>query len=157
MGQLSMLSVFNQEDRMNTRTLGYAMGLMVAVAVLPLFASAETGGDRGASDVQVVPLAVRPFPEISGKEGAMLTVELAPGASSLPHRHRAHTFVYMLEGSIAMQVEGGPVVTLTAGQTFYESPNDIHAVSKNMSATERAKFVVFFVKDAGQPFVLPVQ
>ncbi len=142
---------------MNTRALGCAMGLMAAVAVLPLSASAETGGNQVASDIQVVPLAVQPFPEIPGKEGAMLTVELAPGASSLPHRHRAHTFVYVLEGSIVMQVEGGPVATLVAGQTFYESPNDIHAVSKNMSATERAKFVVFFVKDAGQPFVLPVQ
>ncbi|MCC6140902.1 MAG: cupin domain-containing protein [Nitrospira sp.] len=134
-----------------------ALCFATAGAVLPVGASAETAGGQGASDIQVVPLAVQPFPEIPGKEGAMLTVELAPGASSLPHRHRAHTFVYVLEGSIAMQVEGGPVVTLVAGQTFYESPNDIHAVSKNTSATERAKFVVFFVKDAAAPFVLPVQ
>ena len=86
----------------------------------------------------------------------MLIVEYAPGGSSAKHRHNAHTFVYVLEGSIVMQVEGGATVTLGPGQTFYESPDDVHAVSKNASDSRPAKFVVFFVKDKGAPPVVPV-
>ena len=81
----------------------------------------------------------------------MVTVEYAPGASSAEHRHNAHTFVYVLEGSVVMQVKGGKEVTLGPGQTFYESPDDIHSVSKNASATKPAKFLVFMVKDKGAP------
>jgi len=142
---------------MNTHLLFVAMCFMMSVTALPVSARAETAATQGASDTRVVPLIAQPFPEMPGKEGAMLTVEFAPGATSQPHRHRAHTFVYVLEGSIVMQVEGGQAVTLAAGQTFYESPSDIHAVANNASATERAKFVVFFVKDAAAPFVFPVQ
>jgi quercetin dioxygenase-like cupin family protein len=94
---------------------------------------------------------------LPGKEGVMLTVEYAPGASSSKHRHNAHTFVYVLEGSIVMQVEGGDAVTLGPGQTFYESPEDIHSVSKNASNAHPAKFLVFFVKEKGAPPVVPVQ
>jgi quercetin dioxygenase-like cupin family protein len=71
-------------------------------------------------------------------------------------RHNAHTFVYVLEGSIVMQVEGGKAVTLGPGQTFYESPEDIHAASKNASDSQPAKFLVFFVKDKGAQLVVPV-
>jgi quercetin dioxygenase-like cupin family protein len=87
----------------------------------------------------------------------MLTVEYAPGASSAAHRHNAHTFVYVLEGSIVMQVKGGTKVTLGPGQTFYESPADIHTVSRNASNTEAAKFLVLFVKDKGAPALVPVK
>jgi quercetin dioxygenase-like cupin family protein len=82
-------------------------------------------------------------------------VEYAPGGSSDKHKHNAHTFVYVLEGSIVMQVEGGKEVTLSPGQTFYESPTDIHSVSKNASSTQPAKFLVFMVKEKGAPLVLP--
>ena len=92
---------------------------------------------------------------IAGKEGAMTIVEYPPGGSSAEHRHNAHTFVYVLEGSIVMQVEGGKEVTLGPGQTFYESPTDIHSVSKNASDTQPAKFVVFMVKEKGAPLVIP--
>jgi len=95
-------------------------------------------------------------PGLTGKEGVMLIVEYAPGGSSAKHRHNAHAFVYVLEGSIVMQVEGGTAVTLGPGQTFYESPDDVHAVSKNASDSRPAKFVVFFVKDKGAPPVVPV-
>lgn len=92
-----------------------------------------------------------------GQEGSMVTVEYAPGASSAEHRHNAHTFVYVLEGSIVMQVKGGKEVTLVPGQTFYESPDDIHTVSKNASATKPAKFLVFFVKQKGAPASVPAK
>ncbi|MFC1747648.1 cupin domain-containing protein [Pseudomonadota bacterium] len=87
----------------------------------------------------------------------ILTVEYAPGGSSKSHRHDAHAFVYVFEGAITMQVSGSEPVTVTAGNTFYESPNDIHLVSKNASDIEAAKFVVFTVKENGAPVVLPVQ
>jgi quercetin dioxygenase-like cupin family protein len=88
---------------------------------------------------------------VPGKELLMLTVEYLPGGASLPHRHDAQVFVYVLEGQIKMQVSGGPVVTLGPGQTFYESPSDVHAVSANASKTKPAKFLVFIVKDKGAP------
>ncbi len=88
---------------------------------------------------------------VPGKELLMLTVEYLPGGASLPHRHDAQVFVYVLEGRIKMQVAGGPVVTLGPGQTFYESPTDIHSVSANASKTRPAKFLVFIVKDKRAP------
>ena len=109
-----------------------------------------------AEDVKVSPLMAKDLAGLSGKEGVMLTVEYAPGGSSAKHRHNAHTFVYVLEGSIVMQVEGGTAMTLGPGQTFYESPDDVHAVSKNASDSRPAKFVVFFVKEKGAPPVVPV-
>jgi quercetin dioxygenase-like cupin family protein len=110
-----------------------------------------------AGEPKVTPLMGKDLAGLAGKEGVMLTVEYAPGASSGKHRHNAHTFVYVLEGAIVMQVAGGEAVTLGPGQTFYESPDDIHLVSKNASDSQPAKFLVFFVKDKGAPPVVPVQ
>ena len=93
---------------------------------------------------------------IPGKTGMMLTVEYAPGESSAEHRHNAHTFVYVLEGSVVMGVEGQEPVTLTAGETFYESPDDIHNISRNASDTEPAKIHVFLIKKGNAPSTVPV-
>ena len=87
----------------------------------------------------------------------MVTVEYAPGESSAEHRHNAQTFVYVLEGSVVMQVKGGEEVTLGPGETFYESPDDIHTVSKNASSTMPAKFLVCFVKQKGAPATAPAK
>jgi quercetin dioxygenase-like cupin family protein len=95
--------------------------------------------------------------DIPGKEGLMLTVEYPPGGSDPIHRHNAHAFVYVLEGSIVMQVQGGKETTLTPGQTFYEGPDDVHVVGRNASQTKPAKFVVFMVKDKGAPALVPVR
>jgi quercetin dioxygenase-like cupin family protein len=105
---------------------------------------------------KVNPLLAQDLAGLAGKEGVMLTVEYEPGASSTKHRHNAHVFVYVLEGSVVMQVEGGKPVTLVPGQTFYESPGDIHSVSKNASDSKPAKFLVFVVKDKGAPPLVPV-
>ena len=86
----------------------------------------------------------------------MITVEYPPGSSDPVHRHNAHAFVYVLEGSIVMQVKGGKEVTLTQGQTFYEGPDDVHVVGRNASKTKPAKFVVFLVKEKGAPVLVPV-
>jgi quercetin dioxygenase-like cupin family protein len=110
-----------------------------------------------AENTKVTPLMTKELAGLPGKEGVMLTVEYPPGASSSKHRHNAHTFVYVLEGSIVMQVEGGKAVTLGPGQTYYESPDDIHTVSKNASDSRPAKFLVFFVKDKDAPASIPVK
>src|ERR1700674_3156074 len=110
-----------------------------------------------AQDAKVTPLVTKDLAGITGKEGSMVTVEYAPGAVSAEHRHNAHTFVYVLEGSVVMQVKGGKEVTLGPGQTFYESPEDIHTVSKNASSTKPAKFLVFFVKEKGAPATVPAK
>ena len=110
-----------------------------------------------AQDAKVTPLMSKDLAGIAGKESSMSIVEYAPGGSSAEHRHNAHTFVYVLEGSVVMQVKGGKEVTLGPGQTFYESPDDIHTVSKNASKTAPAKFVVFFVRDKGAPATVPAK
>jgi quercetin dioxygenase-like cupin family protein len=94
---------------------------------------------------------------IDGKEGAMVLVEYAPGGSDAEHRHHAYAFVYVLEGAVVMQVKGGQEVTLGPGQTFYESPEDVHTVSRNASTTKPAKFLVFFVKQKGAPITVPAK
>jgi quercetin dioxygenase-like cupin family protein len=103
----------------------------------------------------VTPLMTKDLTGIPNKEGTMLTVQYLPGGASLAHRHNAHVFVYVLEGSVNMQVDGQPAVTLTAGQTFYENPTDVHRVSRNASATQPAKILVFMVKDKDKPATLP--
>ncbi len=110
-----------------------------------------------AQSTKVTPLLTKDLVGITGKEGLMLTVEYPPGVSSSKHRHNANTFVYVLEGSIVMQVEGGKEVTLGPGQTFYESPADVHSVSRNASATQAAKFLVLMVKDKDAPASTPVK
>ena len=122
-----------------------------------LFLFVCLAGMAAAQDAKVTPLITKDLTGLAGKEGEMLTVEYAPGASSAQHRHNAHTFVYVLEGSVVMQVKGGKEVTLGPGQTFYESPDDIHTVSKNASKTQPAKFVVFFVKNKSAPETVPVK
>jgi len=87
----------------------------------------------------------------------MLLVEYPPGSVDPVHRHDAHAFIYVLEGSIVMQVKGGKEVTLTRGQTFYEGPNDVHVVGRNASTTQSAKFLVVFLKKEGAPVLTPVK
>ena len=108
-----------------------------------------------AQEAQVTPLISKDLPNLPGKEGLMITVVYPPGSSDPIHRHNAHAFVYVLEGTIVMQVKGGKETTLTAGQTFYEGPDDVHIVGRNASQTKPAKFVVFLVKDKGAPVLVP--
>jgi|SRR4029077_11427486 quercetin dioxygenase-like cupin family protein len=108
-----------------------------------------------AQEAKVTQLMSKDLTEFPGKEGLMVTVEYPPGSSDPIHRHNAHAFVYVLEGSIVMQVRGGKETTLTPGQTFYEGPDDVRVVGRNASKTKPAKFVVVFVKDKGAPVLVP--
>ena len=105
----------------------------------------------------VAPVMQKDLADVPGREMVMLSVEYPPGAVEHIHRHDAHAFVYVLEGSIVMQVRGGKEVTLTPGQTFYEGPNDVHTVGRNASTTKPAKFVVVMVKKKGVDAVLPAE
>jgi quercetin dioxygenase-like cupin family protein len=110
-----------------------------------------------AQDAKVTSLMLKPLPDIPGKELLMITVVYPPGSHDPVHRHNAHAFIYVLEGSIVMGVNGEKPLTLTAGQTFYEGPNDIHTVGRNASKTTPAKFLVFLLKDKGSPVLIPVK
>lgn len=110
-----------------------------------------------AQQAKVTQLMSKDLTTIPGKEGVMISVEYPPGSTDPVHRHNAYAFIYVLEGSIVMEVRGGKEVTLTAGQTFYEGPNDVHVVGRNASKTKPAKFIAFFVKDKGAPILVPAQ
>jgi quercetin dioxygenase-like cupin family protein len=107
-----------------------------------------------AQEAKVTQVMSKDLPNFPGKEGLMLIIEYPPGSSDPVHRHNANGFIYVLEGSIVMQVRGGKEVTLTPGQSFYEGPNDVHVVGRNASKTKPAKFVVVFVKDKGAPVLI---
>jgi quercetin dioxygenase-like cupin family protein len=99
----------------------------------------------------------KPLPEFPGKEVEMITVEFEPDGADPVHRHNAHGFIYVLEGSVVMQVRGEKEVTLTTGQTFYEGPEDVHAVGRNASNTTRAKLLALLIKDKGAPSFIPAK
>jgi quercetin dioxygenase-like cupin family protein len=123
---------------------------MAALVTWPVFAfAADTQSSPPPAVVQQ--LIDKDVVGVPGKELLMLTVEYLPGGASLPHRHDAQVFVYVLQGELTMQVAGSPAVTLKPGQTFYETPADVHLVSANASKTAPAKILVFMVKDKSAP------
>jgi len=125
---------------------------LVALVLLCLMS-----GTAMAQESKVTSLMSKDLTENPGKEALMITVEHAPGGSNAIHRHNAQAFVYVLEGSVVMQVKGGQQVTLTPGQTFYEGPNDVHVVDRNASSTQPAKFLVVLIKDKGAPALVPAE
>lgn len=125
-----------------------------AVLVLSL---SLAGGTLVAQNATVKSLLSKDLAGIPGKELSMITVDYPPGGSDTVHRHHAQVVVYVLEGSIVMQVRGEAPITLVPGQTFYEGPDDVHTVSRNASQTSPAKFLVFFVKDKGGPILVPAK
>jgi len=134
------------------KTLGL-LCLLACPAVLTQYAFAM--GASSAPEAQVTDLMTKALADYPGKEGKMILVTYPPGSVDPVHRHFAHTFVYVLEGSIVMSLNGGKEVTLGPGQTFYEGPNDKHTVGRNASLTQPAKFVVFLLKDQNKPILTP--
>ena len=126
---------------------------MLIIAFSPLISPLAAAAEEPA----VTSLVLKELADIPGKEVLMLVVDYPPGGADPVHRHNAHAFVYVLEGSIVMQVKGGKEVTLTPGQTYYENPGDVHVVSRNASSTAPAKFIVVLVKDKGAPVVVQVK
>ncbi len=137
-----------------TLKLGTAIAAPLLCATIIRAQSTTESGPHAAASTShggAEQLMRRDLIGMPAKEVVMSTIEVPPGASSPPHRHDAQVFVYMLEGRMIMQVEGGPRVTIGPGQTFYESPTDIHTVSANASKTEPAKFLAILIKDKGKP------
>lgn len=128
------------------RRAAFAAGLVLWQICAP---AADTQSTRPSADVQQ--LMDKELVGAPGKELLMLTVGYLPGGASLPHRHDAQVFVYVLEGELSMQIAGSPAVTLRQGETFYEHPTDVHLVSANASKTAPAKILVFIVKNKGAP------
>lgn len=124
--------------------------------LLFLLAAGSAGAQPEPLHAQVMPLVTKALSDYPGKEVVVIEVEYPPGAEDPVHRHNAHAFVYVLEGSIVMGVEGGETVTLTAGQTFYEGPDDIHTVGHNASLTEPARFLAFLLKNKDEALLTPV-
>ncbi|PZX24085.1 conserved hypothetical protein, COG1917; putative exported protein [Cupriavidus phytorum] len=128
----------------------------IAIAASLALLLSATLASAAPPEVVVQSLTTRALPDYAGKEVQMITVEYPPGGFDPVHRHDAHAFVYVLEGSIVMGVKGGKEVTLKAGETFYEGPDDLHTVGRNASKTRPAKFVVFLLKKQGAPVFTPV-
>ena len=133
----------------------FAKLFLALACLIPVTLVTQEG--KVAPEAKVTTLFSKDLPDFPGKEGLMITVEYPPGASDPVHRHNADAFVYVLEGSIVMQVRGGKEMTLTPGQTFYEGPTDVHVVGRNASQTKPAKFLVFMVKEKGAPVLIPVK
>ena len=134
------MQIFATRPAKNKRSIMLRKTIMMVVLISLI------AGPLMAQEGKVTSLITKDLTEFSGKEGLMITVEYAPGGSDPVHRHDAHAFVYLLEGSVVMQVKGGKVVTLTPGQTFYEGPKDVHVVSRNASKTTPAKFLVSLLR-----------
>src|SRR5678816_3042435 len=131
--------------------------LFVILLLIPGTLVAQQPAASQAPQASVASLMSKDLPEFPGKQVLMITVDYPPGSVDPIHRHNAHAFIYVLEGSITMQVKGGKEVTLTPGQTFYEGPDDVHVVGRNASSSKPAKFVVFFIKDKGAPVLTPIK
>ena len=140
------------ENPMNTSHALRRFGAVASVAAACLaVAHAEA-----APEAKVAPLMSKDLADLPGKEGLMITVDYPPGAVDPVHRHNAHAFLYVLEGSIVMQLKGQAPVTLKAGDSFYEGVNDIHLVGRNASDSAPARFVVVLLKKKGAPVLTPV-
>lgn len=134
------------------------MGTLTRFALMLLMVPSLAAADAAeapANDTVITPVMEQPLEGLTDKVASVITVEYAPGASTPPHTHPAHSIVYVLSGKIEMQVKGGSAVVLSAGQTFYEKPSDVHVVSRNASTTEPAKFLVVFIKSPGAPLLEP--
>jgi quercetin dioxygenase-like cupin family protein len=131
------------------KKVAFVLSLALSATLAVTVASAGTG--------TATTLMVKELPDFPGKDGMVEVVDFAPGEVSQPHRHNADLFVYVLEGTIVTQVEGEAPKNLKAGDVFFESPTDVHVVSRNASATKPAKLLVFYVKDKGAPPTVLIQ
>jgi quercetin dioxygenase-like cupin family protein len=130
------------------------LSALLVSASIGLCGTIAVAADNAA---KVTSLMSKDLPDYPGKEGLMISVEYGPGGSSPVHKHEADAFVYVLEGSIVMQLKGEKEVTLSPGDTFYEGPSDIHLVSRNASNSKPAKFIVVLLKKKGAPVLMPVK
>jgi quercetin dioxygenase-like cupin family protein len=145
---------FSQREERNAMPTAKILGTSLALLALSMPAMHVAQAEE---DAAVVPLVSKDLADFPGREMLMITVDYPPGYAGHIHRHDAHSFIYVLEGSVVMGVRGSPEVTLTKGQTFYEGPSDVHTVGRNASTTKPAKLVVVLLKKKGADVVLPAE
>ncbi len=131
------------------------MRIRFATALTVLLVVVLSYPARASAQAVATALMTKDLPEFVGKEVVMSTVLYPAGVASKPHRHDAHTLVYVLEGTVIMQIAGGVAMTLAPGQTFYENPTDVHITSRNASTTAPAKILVFMIKEKGKSATRP--
>jgi quercetin dioxygenase-like cupin family protein len=131
------------------------MAMKISRTALVAILLGTAAGRLMAQQNVVTPLMTKELADMPGKEALMLTVVYPPGGKDPVHRHNAHAFVYVLEGTVVMQLKGQQPVTLSAGQSFYEGPDDVHVVGKSASSTKPAKILVVLLKKQGAPAVIP--
>ena len=137
------------------RVIELACTVATVAVVTALCSGSLHAGDLANPGESITVMMRESLLDDAGREGVVARVALAPGHSDAVHRHAAHVFVYVLEGTVDMQVAGGRLLRLKAGDTFYENPQDVHPLGRNLSKTKPAKFLVFFVKNQNTPPVLP--
>ena len=135
-----------------------ALAILIASTLIPTSTlKAQKTGAAPMAQETITPLITKDLVGFPGEQALMYTVDFPPGFSSPIHRHNAQVSVYVLEGTVVMQVRGQKELTLGPGQSFYEAPNDIHVVSRNASSTTPAKFLVFLIHKKGAPLVIPAK
>ena len=140
----------------NSGLLRNLVAASVALALLvPLAANAQSAGAAPQSSRKM--LMAKDLPDFPGKEATVFIVEYPPGTNNPPHRHNGHVFLHVLEGQLNAQVKGGELTVLNPGSTYYESPTDIHVISRNPSSTTPAKAIIFLIHDKGAPLSTPVK
>ena len=128
--------------RRTARTLAYVLVILVLGAGM----TAPAWSQQPAPATKVTALMKQVMADFPGREVVMVTLDIPPGGGSPPHRHPGHhIFGYVLEGSYKLKLDQGPETILTKGQTFYEAPGQLHAVSANASQTEPAKVLAVIV------------
>ena len=121
-------------------------------SALAMIASTAVAGAQQMPATQVTPMMKQALADVSGREVLMITLDIPPGGGSAPHRHPGHhVFGYVLEGSYRIKVGDGPEQVLNRGDTFYEAPGQLHAVSRNASDSVPAKVLVTIVAESGKP------
>ena len=138
------------------RTIRPTFMLLGFVALAAAFHLGTVAAQQQAPATKVSQLMKQTLGDVPGREVMMITLDIPPGGGSPPHRHPgAHNFGYVLEGAYKIKIDSGPETVLTKGQTFYESPGQLHAVSSNASNTDPAKVLVVAVHEIDKPLTAP--
>ncbi len=145
-------------SQLKSRLYRSAIGLLCFAALAGTFGLGIVVAQQQTPATKITSLMKQVISDYPGHEVTMITLDIPPGAGSSPHRHPGHhTFGYVLEGTYNIKLDNGPETSLTKGQTFYEAPGQLHAVSRNGSATEPAKVLVFMLAESGKPVTVPEQ
>ena len=139
-----------------SRIIRLAFAPLGFAALAAAFHLGTVAAQQQAPATKVSQLMKQTLADVPGREVMMIILDLPPGGGSPAHRHPgAHNFGYVLEGAYKIKLDNGPETVVTKGQTFYESPGQLHAVSKNASETEPAKVLVVVVNEVGKPLTVP--